>query len=100
MHCYVYASQHKRDTYVWLLARDDFTVLPEALALLLGDLRFVLEVDLDERRQLPHEDSRLVRAHLREQGWHLQLPPGETLAVGPMLAGARQAPMSERRDEE
>ncbi len=67
MHCYVYASQHKRDTYVWLLARDDFTVLPEALALLLGDLRFVLEVDLDERRQLPHEDSRLVLAHLREQ---------------------------------
>lgn len=81
MHCFVYASQRKPDTYVWLAARDGFGVLPESLALLLGELRFVLEVQLDAQRPLPHEDSRVVLDHLRTQGWHLQLPPQETLAV-------------------
>lgn len=81
MHCHVYASQRKAGTYVWLAARDDFAALPPSLALLLGELRFVLELDLHERRQLPHEDSRAVLEHLRAQGWHLQLPPNETLAT-------------------
>ena len=72
MHCFVYASQRKPDTYVWLAARDEFGVVPESLSMLLGDLRFVLEVQLDEQRRLPHEDSQLVLEHLRSQGWHLQ----------------------------
>jgi hypothetical protein len=81
MHCFVYSSQRKPDTYVWLAARDEFGVIPESLSMLLGDLRFVLEVQLDEHRRLPHEDSRVVLEHLRTQGWHLQLPPQETLVV-------------------
>lgn len=81
MHCFVYASQRKPDTYVWLAARDEFGVVPESLAMLLGELRFVLEVQLDEQHNLPHEDTRVVLDHLRTQGWHLQLPPQETLAV-------------------
>lgn len=85
MHCFVYASQRKPDTYVWLAARDEFGVVPESLSMLLGDLRFVLEVQLDEERRLPHEDSRLVLEHLREQGWHLQMPPQETLSVANQL---------------
>lgn len=81
MHCFVYSSQRKPDTYLWLAVRDEFGVVPESLSMLLGDLRFVLEVQLDEQRRLPHEDSRVVLEHLRAQGWHLQLPPQETLAV-------------------
>lgn len=81
MHCFVYASQRKPDTFVWLARRDAFGVLPESLALLLGTLRFVLEVQLDEHRRLPHEDSRVVLEHLRTQGWHLQLPPQDTLSA-------------------
>ena len=68
MHCFVYSSQRKPDTYVWLAARDEFGVIPESLSMLLGDLRFVLEVQLDEQRRLPHEDSRVVLEHLRSQG--------------------------------
>lgn len=85
MHCFVYASQRKPDTYVWLAARDEFGVVPESLSMMLGDLRFVLEVQLDDERRLPHEDSRLVLEHLRAQGWHLQLPPQETLSVANQL---------------
>lgn len=81
MHCFVYASQRKADTYLWLERRDNFDVLPASLVLLLGDLRFVLEVELHPDRRLPHEDAEVVMQHLRTQGWHLQLPPQETLAV-------------------
>jgi uncharacterized protein len=81
MQCFVYASLRKADSYLWLAQRDAFDALPESLLLLLGDLRFVMEVSLDEQRKLPVEDTEQVLAHLRGQGWHLQLPPQETLAA-------------------
>jgi uncharacterized protein len=83
MHCFVYASQRKANTYLWLLQKDNFPVIPASLAMLLGDLRFVLEVDLHAQRRLPHEDIDAVMEHLRTQGWHLQLPPQESLSVTP-----------------
>ncbi|MCW8806926.1 MAG: YcgL domain-containing protein [Rhodanobacter sp.] len=80
MQCFVYASARKIDSYLWLAQRDDFERLPEAMVSMLGDLRFVLEVQLDGQRRLPVEDAEQVLEHLRTQGWHLQLPPPETLA--------------------
>jgi uncharacterized protein len=81
MQCFVYASLRKADSYLWLARRDDFDVLSESLVLLLGELRFVLEVQLDDQRKLPNEDTEQVLEHLRTQGWHLQLPPKETLST-------------------
>ena len=97
MHCFVYASQRKADTYLWLDRRDRFDVLPAPLTLLLGDLRFVLEVELHPGRRLPREDVEVVMQNLRTQGWHLQLPPSETLATPP----SEQEPLMEpkRQDE-
>ena len=86
MQCFVYASLRKTDSYLWLARRDDFDVLSESSMLLLGELRFVLEVQLDEQRRLPTEDTVQVLEHLRTQGWHLQLPPKETLASANHLA--------------
>ena len=85
MPCFVYASLHKADTYLWLAERDAFDVLPEPLALMLGELRFVMEVHLDAKRELPAQDTRQVLDHLRAKGWHLQLPPKETLAAANQL---------------
>jgi uncharacterized protein len=96
MQCFVYASRRKPDTYLWLAERDDFGVLPEPLRGMLGVLRFTLELQLDEQRRLPREDARQVLAHLRERGWHLQLPPEHALAAanhpgyGAMLHDAPQ----------
>ncbi len=81
MQCFVYASEHKPNTYLWLAGRDELDVVPESLLLLLGKLNFVLEVELTEQRRLPVEDTRLVLEHLHGQRWHLQLPPGETVAT-------------------
>jgi len=82
MQCFVYASQRKPNTYVWLQTRDGFDVLPEPLTLMLGELRLAMEVELDDTRRLPQEDAKEVLANLAARGWHLQIPPGDTLAVG------------------
>lgn len=97
MPCFVYASLRKADSYVWLARRDAFEVLPESLVLLLGELRFVMEVHLDEQRKLPVEDVKQVLAHLQTQGWHLQLPPQETLAAANHPAYTH-SPQSHRDD--
>jgi uncharacterized protein len=83
MHCFVFASQRKANTYLWLAQKDGVKTIPESLAVMLGDLRFVLELELHAERRLPHEDVQVVMEHLRTQGWHLQLPPQETLASAP-----------------
>ncbi|MEO9214562.1 MAG: YcgL domain-containing protein [Rhodanobacter sp.] len=97
MPCFVYVSLRKADSYLWLAQRDAFDVLPESLVLLLGELRFVMEVQLDEQRKLPIEDTEQVLDHLRTQGWHLQLPPQETLAAANHLA-YNHSPRDDRDD--
>ena len=81
MHCYVYASLRKPDTYVWMTRRDALDLLPEPLILLLGELRFVLEFELTANRKLPHDDTERVLTNLAGCGWHLQTPSNETLTV-------------------
>lgn len=97
MHCFVYASQRKANTYLWLQKQNNFEVLPAPLALLLGDLRFVLELELHAERRLPHEDVGVVMDNLRSQGWHLQLPPQEALATA---CGTSTAGVADRDREE
>ncbi|TWT22584.1 YcgL domain-containing protein [Luteimonas marina] len=85
MHAYVYKSQRRADTYVYLAARDDFSRLPEPLRTQLGALQFVLDVALTPGRKLARENPEDVRANLAARGFHLQFPP--TLDVDPMSEG-------------
>lgn len=75
MQAYVYKSQRKADTYLYLAARDDFACLPEPVSAQLGPLRFVLEVALTPGRKLAQVNPAVVRANLVAQGFHLQFPP-------------------------
>lgn len=75
MHAYVYKSQRKADTYVYLATRDGFERMPETLRAQLGPLQFVLDVALTPDRKLARVDAALVRARLAEQGFHVQMPP-------------------------
>ena len=75
MHAFVYKSQRRADTYVYLAARDDFERLPEPLRTQLGALSFVLEVDITPDRKLAQEDPVQVRKNLATRGFHLQFPP-------------------------
>ncbi|MEP6906472.1 MAG: YcgL domain-containing protein [Pseudoxanthomonas sp.] len=75
MQAYVYKSQRKDDTFVYLATRDDFQRIPEALRVPLGDLVFVLEVALTPERKLARENTETVRQNLAAQGFHVQFPP-------------------------
>lgn len=75
MQAYVYKSQRKPDTYVYLAKRDDFDAIPAKLGATLAPFAFVLEVALTPERRLAQADAALVRANLATHGFHLQLPP-------------------------
>ena len=75
MHVFVYKSLRKADTYLYLLVREGFDVVPEAVRAPLGALQPVLEFDLVEGRRLARADPRVVRANLLDRGFHLQFPP-------------------------
>lgn len=82
MLAYVYKSQKRADTYVYLAGRDDFSRLPESLRTQLGVLTFVLEVELTPERKLARENPTDVMQNLAAQGYHLQFPP--SMAVDPL----------------
>lgn len=75
MHAYVYKSQRKSETYIYLARRDDFGAVPESVRAPLAPLSFVLSVELTPERRLAHVDAQQVRAALSERGFFLQLPP-------------------------
>ncbi|HEY0334654.1 MAG TPA: YcgL domain-containing protein [Stenotrophomonas sp.] len=75
MQAYVYKSQRKQDTYVYLATRDAFDALPDTLQAQLAPLVFVLEVTLTPERRLARVDVEAVRRQLVECGFFLQLPP-------------------------
>ncbi len=78
MQAYVYKSQRKDDTYVYLAERDAFGVLPAPLQASLGSLQLVLEMALTDDRRLARADAAQVRAELQSRGFYLQVPPSVT----------------------
>ena len=74
MQCYVYRSERKNDTYVYMKVGVEMTELPESVTQFMGDLTQVLEVDLSKKK-LAHADVKQVMAAIETQGFYLQLPP-------------------------
>jgi uncharacterized protein YcgL (UPF0745 family) len=75
MQCFVYKSLRMADTYVYLREADGFGAMPSALAEQLGELAFVIEIELSAQRKLAREDVEVVMVNLGVQGYHLQFPP-------------------------
>ena len=75
MQCFVYKSLRMADTYVYLRVADGFGAMPAALAERLGELAFVIEIELSAQRKLAREDVEVVMVNLEAQGYHLQFPP-------------------------
>lgn len=75
MRCYVYRSEKRANTYVYLREEGAFEVLPDTLRAGLLPLVPALDFELGEGRRLAQEDADVVRANLRERGFHVQLPP-------------------------
>ena len=65
MFCHIYRSNHKVDTYLYLVDKDDFSVVPEDLLRVFGPPEFSFSFDLTEERKLAREDSAEVLQNLK-----------------------------------
>lgn len=74
MHCVVYRSDRKPDTYLYLAQRDRFDLLPVPLRQMFGASTPVMELTLSPRRTLAREDVLQVMVSLLARGWFLQMP--------------------------
>ena len=72
MFCHIYRSNRKVDTYLYLVDKDDFSILPESLLGVFGDPEFSFSFELTEEKKLAREDTAEVLANLESQGYHLQ----------------------------
>ena len=75
MLCAIYKSPKKDQTFLYVLRRDDFSAVPEALLNSFGPPQLVTLLNLAGRDQLANADIEKVRQSLNEQGFYLQMPP-------------------------
>jgi len=86
LHCYIYKSPRKPETYLFVLQENDFSAVPKPLLEALGEVQKVIEIDLTPERKLARGNARLIMNDLNETGFHLQLPPdSKPDPFGPLL---------------
>ncbi|MCB1787143.1 MAG: YcgL domain-containing protein [Chromatiaceae bacterium] len=73
--CWVYRSPRKQEMYLYLAEENGFDRVPSALLERFGDPILVIELELSAKRRLAREDVDQVMHNLRDQGFHLQMPP-------------------------
>lgn len=79
VHCDVYKSAEKEDFYLYVNHDAGLDKVPEGLLQQFGELKIALSFILSEKRILAKEDPKRVLQNLADHGYHLQLPPAETL---------------------
>lgn len=75
MICAVYRSPKKPQTFLYVVKRDDFSAVPEALLTTFGTPQLVTLVNLANRDKLALADIDKVKSELLDKGFYLQLPP-------------------------
>lgn len=84
MRVFVYKSQKKPDTYLYLGTRDGFNLVPESIQSPLRPWLAALEFDLTEGRRLARLNADVLRRNLLEHGFYLQFP---VTVLDPLVAG-------------
>jgi len=79
MKCFIYSSSNKPDLYIYLAEEDNFENVPKVMYDSLGNIAFSMELDLSEKIKLARDDINVVKANLKEHGFHIQLPGDESL---------------------
>ncbi len=75
MQCFIYKSLKKDYLYLYIVNKDDFSKVPEALLGSFGKMEFVMDLELSPDRKLAREDAGKIIDNLKEQGFFVQLPP-------------------------
>ena len=73
--CWVYRGTRKDEMYLYLAKEDAVDDLPPGLLERFGTPTLVMELELHPTRKLAREEVAKVMKNLRQQGFHLQLPP-------------------------
>lgn len=81
MHCFVYRSPRKCNTYLYMPEADEFSRLPPGLMRIFGQPQFALEFELTPERMLTAADACQVLENLRARGYYLQMPAENNLPI-------------------
>ena len=79
MLCHIYRSSLKLDTYLYLVAKDDFSAVPQDLLRVFGQPEFSFSFELTAERKLAKENPAEVLENLEQKGYHLQLQDDELI---------------------
>jgi uncharacterized protein YcgL (UPF0745 family) len=79
MQCVIYKGHKKPDSYLFIEREDDFTRVPETLLSMVGNLEYVMTLELQQQLQLARVSAGEVMHHITDQGYYLQLPPTDHL---------------------
>ena len=86
LHCFIYKSPRKAETYLFVLKENDFSEVPARLLTALGEVEKVMDIELTLDRKLARGNASQIMNDLRQTGFHLQLPPNtKPEAIGPLL---------------
>ena len=77
LHCCVYKSLHKQETFLFVLQENDFSSVPEPLLEALGKIEKLIELELTPERQMAKGKASHIINDLLEKGFYLQMPPTE-----------------------
>lgn len=89
MKTYIYKSRKKDELYLYLANKDDFSEVPQSLYDSMGkEPVFVMELELHADRPLAREDVITVMKNLKNQGFHVQMPPTSDMLVESKLGQA------------
>ena len=75
MQCFIYKSLKKEYLYLYIVKKDDFSNVPDALVSSLGKMEFVIELVLSPERKMARENAGKVIDSLKTQGFFVQMPP-------------------------
>ena len=81
--CWIYRSDKKLETYLYLAKEDGTDAVPEALLRAMLPLELVMQLDLTKERTLARADVVQVMQELRDRGFYLQMPPTEFEKIDP-----------------
>ncbi len=75
MFCFIYKSNKKEQTYLYLNNKDNFSDVPNELMNVFGKPHFVMVINLSSRNKLAIVNIDKVKEALQNEGYFLQLPP-------------------------
>lgn len=77
----IYKGKSKQGSYLYLEQKDDFSRVPKPLLVAMGELELVMILDLSPQRKLARADVEQVIRALQRDGFYLQMPDEEKLAL-------------------